>query len=233
MWSNRLLIISLCVFLSVVGCAASSQNHSTESSGETSFGYKFENPRFIHLPLIEIDLDAKGKGKVRFKRNESDEIIDLDFQLLPATVTRIRQLFDETGFLGSSEEYQGKKDFSHLGWVTLSAQQGDRQRAARFNHTTHPQIEQLAAIFRAIATQQIQLFDIDNAQQYQPLDLARQLDVLENELRLDHIAEPEALLPALREIASSDTAILIARNKASRMIADIEKKKYKSPMRKQ
>ncbi|HEY7547322.1 MAG TPA: hypothetical protein VID27_20675, partial [Blastocatellia bacterium] len=175
--------------------------------------------------------DSSGKGKLRFKRNESDEIIDLEFTLMPATVARIRQLYSETGFLTSTEDYQSKKDFSHLGWITLAAHQGERSREARFNYTTNLQIDELAMIFRAIATQQIQMFDIDTVQQYQPLDLARQLDALENELRLEHIAEPESLLPALREIASNDTVLLTARNKASRIIADIGKKKYKSPVK--
>jgi hypothetical protein len=230
MFRNRFSAFTLSVFLLIA--AASAQSHSPESPAAT-YGYKFENPRFIHLPLIEINVDAAGRGEVRFKRNESDEIIDLKIQLLPSTVARIRRLFAETGFLDSIEQYQDKKDFSHLGWVTLSAQEGWRRREARFNHTTNLLIEELAAIFRAIATQHIQLLDIDTAQQYQPLDLPRQLDALESELRLDHIAEPEALLPALREIASDDTAVLIARNKASRIIADIEKKKYKAPVRKQ
>ncbi len=212
--------------------AESGQDHSIEpASAEMSFSYKFENPRFVHLPLIEIDLASSGKGTIRFKRNESDEIIDLEFTLMPATVARIRQLYSQTGFLTSTEDYQSKKDFSHLGWITLAANQGERSREARFNYTANLQIDELATIFRAIATQHIHMFDIENVQQYQPLDLARQLDALENELRLEHIAEPESLLTALREIAGNDTALLIARNKASRIIADIGKKKYKSPMK--
>ena len=35
--------------------------------------------------------------------------------------SRIRQLFEVTRFLDSSDVYQAEKDFSHLGWVTLSA----------------------------------------------------------------------------------------------------------------
>ncbi|MEW6213425.1 MAG: hypothetical protein AB1631_34340, partial [Acidobacteriota bacterium] len=204
-------VVLACAFLT-----ASAQNHSIDSASVgMSFSYKFENPRFVHLPLIEIDLDSSGKGKLRFKRNESDDIIELDFNLMPGTLARIRQLYSETGFLTSTENYQSKKDFSHLGWITLTAHQGEQSRQTRFNYTTNLQIDELATIFRAIATQQIQLFDIENVQQYQPLDLASQLDALENDLRLERIAEPESLLAALREIAANDTALLIARNKAS------------------
>ena len=195
-----------------------------------SYQYKFENARF-YIPLIEIALTAEGAGELRFKRGESDEIIDLKVKLEPATLARIAKLFHETRFLESAEEYQGKKDFSHLGWVTLSAQAGERERTARFNHTENLQIKELAEIFRAIATQEIHLFDIDLAEQYQPLDLPRQVEALENDLRLERIAEPARLLPALREIEGNNTLPLISRNKARKIIQDIEKGKYKSPVK--
>ena len=70
-------------------------------------------------------------------------------------------------------------------------------------------------------------------EQHQPLDLPAQLDALEDELRLERITEPERLLAPLREIAGDDTLPFIARNHATRLIAGIEKKKFKSPMKKQ
>jgi hypothetical protein len=197
----------------------------------SSFGYKFENTRF-YIPLIEIDLAPDGSGELRFKRGESDEIIDLKLKILPATLERIRQLYSETGFLTSKEEYQSKKDFSNLGWKTLSVQSGDLKREARFNYTENRLIKELYEIFHAIATQQMHLFDLDNAEQYQPLDLPTQLHVLERDLELERVAEPEQMLTALRNINSNDSLPLIARNHAKRIADNIEKKKFKSPVKK-
>lgn len=196
-----------------------------------SFGYRFENARF-HIPLIEIDLASDGTGELRFKRGEYDEIIDLKLRLLPATFARIRKLYSETGFLTSKEGYQAKKDFSNLGWITLSAREGDLKREARFNHSDNQQIRELYEIYRAIATQQMHLFDLDVAGQYQPLDLPTQLRVLERDLELQRVAEPEQILDALRDINSNDALPLIARNHAKRIADSIEKKKFKSPVRK-
>src|SRR5262245_61129702 len=106
---------------------------------EASYSYKFENQRF-YIPLIEVNLTPDGSGELRFKRGESDEVITLKLKLLPQTLTRMRQLYDETKFITSTEEYQDKRDFSHLGWVTLSARQGEQSRNARFNHTMNPSI---------------------------------------------------------------------------------------------
>ena len=151
---------------------------------------------------------------------------------MPSTFARIRQLYEITRFLDSSEEYQDKKDFSHLGWVSLSARQGQRERLAKFNYTTNKEITELSDIFRGIATQEMHLFDIETSQQFQPLDLPSLLDALESDLRLQRVAEPEQLIPVLREISGNDTQPLIARNHATRIIDSIKKGKFKSPVKK-
>lgn len=201
-------------------------------SRDISYSYKFENPRF-HIRIIEIDLNSNGAGELRFTRGESDEVLDLKVKLLPATMSRIRELFDATGFLSSDGDYQDKKhQFPHMGWMTLAARQGSNERKARFNYTTNVQIKELEEIFRGIASQEIALFDIENAERYQPLDLPKQLEVLANDLGLDRITEPERLLSALNEIANDDTQALIARNQARKLVESIKKGKFKSPAKK-
>ncbi|HKY05382.1 MAG TPA: hypothetical protein VJQ56_10855 [Blastocatellia bacterium] len=219
-------------FVLSAGPTLASQEKSFEAAtpAEISFSYRFENPRF-HISVMEVDLEPDGTGVVRFKRGESDDLIDFKMKLLPTTLDRIRQLIEQTRFLTSDEDYQSKKDFSHLGWMTLLARQGERERKVRFNYTHNLEVRELADIFRAIASQGIHLFDIETSQQYQPLDLPGQLDSLEADLKLERVAEPEQVVEALRDIAANDALPLIARNKAQRMIAAIEKKKFKSPVK--
>jgi hypothetical protein len=225
-----ILVLSLAAGVGLAGQNRQSLSDGLEAADEVTFTYKWEGPRF-YIPLIEVDLRPNGTGEVRFRRGESEEILDCKVKLLPATLARINQLFEATSFLSSETHYQDKKDFSHLGWVTLGARRGANARKTRFNFTTNVHIKQLEDIFRAIATQEIILFDIDNAERYQPLDLPKQLELLERDLKLERIAEPERVLSALNEIAGDDTLPLIARNQARRMIADITKGKFKSPVR--
>jgi hypothetical protein len=220
----RLLAIVLALCLPRSG--VSQESGETARASAAGFSYKFENARF-YVPLMEIDLAPDGVGELRFKRGTTDEIIDLKLKLLADTMSRIRGLYDGISFLDSVEEYQGKKDFSHLGWMTIRASDGRRERKVRFNNTLNKQMKELADLYRSIATQQIHLFDLETAQQYQPLDVPRQLDAIEADLRLGNIAELEQIAVALREIATGDTLPLIARNQANRMIADIQKGKYK------
>ena len=141
-------IFALCL-LSYAFCLISFAQDSDAS--EVKFAYQFENARF-YIPLIKIDLRPNGEGVLKFKRGESDELIDLKFKLFPETMARIRQLYETTNFLSSTENYQDKKDHSNLGWVTLLMSAGERNREARFNYTPNPDINELADIFRAIAT---------------------------------------------------------------------------------
>jgi hypothetical protein len=232
MRANRLTLSVLLLLLPATYARQKPESiNGASGAGEMSFNYKFENPRF-YIPVIEIDLGSKGTGELRFKRGESDEVLDCKLKLLPATMSRIRELFDLSRFLNSDTQYQDDKDFSHLGWVTLAAKQGARERKVRFNYTKNAEVKELADIFRGIATQEMSLFDIENAQRYQPLDLPKQLEILENDLRLERIAEPERVLTALKEIVGDDTQPLIARNHAKRIVEAIKKGKFKSPMKK-
>ena len=235
MHSNRLTLACLVLLLAPSQGLARprSPQHLADGSAsrDMSYSYKFENPRF-DLRVIEIDLNSNGTGELRFTRGTSDEVLDCKVKLLPATIARISSLFEASGLLASNTEYQDKKDFAHMGWVTLGARRGTLERKTRFNSTSNIHIKTLGEIFRAIASQEISLFDIENAERYQPLDLPRQLETLANDLRLERIAEPERLLAALNEIAADDIQPLIARNHARKIIEDIKKGKFKSPVKK-
>jgi hypothetical protein len=221
------LLLAFCLVLCLAPFASAQDGNG---SVDWQFGYKFEQPRFW-VSLLEIDLDARGEGELRFKRGEADEVIDLKLKILPATLARIRLLYEKTNFINTDETYQDKRDHSNLGWISLFVKAGGRERRARFNYTQNLEVKELADIFRALATQRIHILDIENSQQYQPLDTPKRLEEIENDLRLERIAEPAQLLPALREIAKSDFAPLIARNQAKRIIESIEKNKYKTPVK--
>src|SRR5215471_6081624 len=231
---NRLATPPLILLLAAISGSAGQRletANSASSDADLTFSYKFEGPRFF-LKIIEIDLGSNGTGDLRFTRGESDEVLDSKVNLQPATIARIRQLFEISDFLGNETPYQDKRDMSHLGWITIGAKQGPRERKVRFNYTTNPHIKELQDIFLGIAWQEIALFDIDNAERYQPLDLPKQLEILENDLKLERIAEPTRVIAPLKEIASDVSQPLIARNQAKRIVDAINQGKFKSPVKK-
>src|SRR6185295_8993100 len=100
--------LSLVVVLLTVICGLAAQKSESSSgaaaSGEMSFRYKFEGARF-YLRSIEIDLGSNGTGILKFIRGESDEVLDSKIALMPATLSRIYQLFEQSAFLSSETAY--------------------------------------------------------------------------------------------------------------------------------
>ena len=88
------------------------------------YRYLFENPR-LTAPVEELEFAGSGQGRFRFKRKDSDEVVN-KLSVSTEVLTQIQLLFDNMNFLESSEDYQHKKDFSHLGNMTISYSRGGK-----------------------------------------------------------------------------------------------------------
>jgi hypothetical protein len=191
--------------------------------GEAHYRYVFENERFT-TPRIEVVFGEDGVGKFRFQRKDSPEIIN-ELKISAALLAQVRALFNELRFLDSAEDYQYKKDFSHLGRVTISQTRQGRTRTATFNYTDHQTMSRLVELFRNIATQETRVFEIEVVRATDPISTPAQLRLLESELRSKHIADPQRLMPLLQEIKMDESVPLIARNHAERLLQAIKKEK--------
>lgn len=187
------------------------------------YRYYFENDRFT-VPMQEVLLDGHGHGQYRYKRKDMDEIA-LKFEIAPRLLGEIQSLFAQLAFLTSTEDYQHKKDFSHLGTMTLTMSQGGKERTARFNYTDNQQINQLIQIFRGLATQEARLFEIETIRASDPISTPAQLRMLESELKSRNIADPHRFDSLLKDLKQDESVPLIARNHAERLLQTIAKMK--------
>lgn len=189
----------------------------------TQYYFLFENDRFT-TPLQEVEFDGEGHGRFRFKRKEQDEIIN---KLVVSSTVRdqIRSLFNELNFLSSNEDYQHKKDFSHLGTVTIGLTTAGKERKVKFNYTTNSALSQLREIFQNIATQETRIFEMETVRVNDPISMPAQLRILESELQSKHIADPQRFVPILQELKLDESVPLIARNHAERLLQMIKKGK--------
>ncbi len=196
--------------------------NATVSSG-TSYRFFFENDRFT-TPRQEVEFDEKGHGRFSFKKKDNDEISN---KLVVSTevVSQVQALFDELNYLSSTEDYQYKKDFSHLGNITLSHARGGRERTVKFNYTANPAMTRLVEIFRNIITQETRIFEIQTVRSSDPISTPAQLRMLESELKGKHIADPQRLTVLLADIKMDESVPLIARNHAERLLKSIQKGK--------
>lgn len=196
---------------------------SGNNNASARYHYLFENPRFT-TPLQEIDFDSQGRGEYRFKKKDQDEMV-LKLDLSAALVSQIRLLFDDLNFLASAEEYQHKKDFSHLGNMTITLSRDGRERTVKFNYTENQSLNRLAELFRGIATQETRMFELEAIRANDAISTPAQLRMLESELKSKHIADPDRFSPVLEEIKLDEGVPLIARNHAERLLQMIKKGK--------
>ncbi|MCI0336244.1 MAG: hypothetical protein L0226_01590 [Acidobacteria bacterium] len=200
-----------------------SETGGNNKSALVRYHYLFENERFT-TPVQEVEFDGSGRGKFRFKRKGGEEIIN-NLQVSDSLLSQIQGIFNELNFIDGNEDYQHKKDFSHLGTMTITYSRNGRERSVSFNYTDNQSMNRLVDLFRNIATQETRVFEIETVRSADPISTPAQLRLLENELRSKHIADPQRLLPLLADIKMDEGVPLIARNHAERLSQWIKKGK--------
>lgn len=187
------------------------------------YRYLFENPRFT-TPVQELEFDGSGQGRFRFKRKDSDEIVN-KLAVSSEVLTRLQLLFDDMNFLASNEGYQHKKDFSHLGNMTITYSRDGKERTVKFNYTDNQSMSRLNDIFRNIVTQETRIFELEAVIANDPISAPAQLRMLESELKSKRVADPHRFDPILKNIKLDEGVPLIARNHADRLLLMISKEK--------
>ncbi len=203
-----------------------SQTSSSETgakSSAVSYHYRFENEKFT-TPLQEVEFDGSGRGKFRFQKKDNEEIVN-DLEVSATLLARIQSLFDQLNFLASQEDYQHKKDFSHLGTVTIAQSRSGKERTVKFNYTDNQAMSQLRDIFQNIITQETRFFEIEVVRSTDPISTPAQMRLLDDDLRSKRIADPNRFVPLLNDIKLDEGVPLIARNHADRILKAIAKGK--------
>jgi hypothetical protein len=219
-WRGATIMLLSCLVLTAQPTLVSGAQ-GEPGAEESLYRYYFENDRFV-VPYQEVVIDGRGKGHYRFKKKDMDEMT-LDFEVSRRVLGEIRLLLDQLSFLGSTENYQHKKDFSHLGTMTLTVRQGGRERQVAFNYTDNPALNGLIQLFRGMTIQENRIFEIDLVRSTDPISMPAQLRMLEAELKSRNVADPSRFSPVLTDLRGDESVPLIARNHAERLLQMIEK----------
>jgi len=214
--------------------AQQQQQSPAESAGATSrkadeptanalrYAYEFKQPDF-NIRRILIEHDAEGRGHVSFVRKDSEELFTDPLQIPPAALARLLAAWDALKFLDSEANYQSERQFPHLGEMTLRMKHGARERKAEFNWTNDAGVAALVKEYRGIGEQQLFIFDVNLARQYQPSDTVKIFMRLESLLKRGELSDTAPLVPVLRDLTTDERIPLMARNHAARLLKKIEK----------
>lgn len=230
------LLFLILLFLSIPAIAQTKKNRRPDDTAKTKiqpkktvlqkstpvYFYQFEKPEFL-ISKIRIEHDQKGVGRVIFQKKDFVEDIVESLQLSSATKEKLESLWTELNFLESKEDYQSKRDYAHLGTMKISMKMEKASRTAEFNWTENAAAKALVEEYRKIGNKYVWMFDINTARQNQPLESPRLMRALDSHLRRNAIADPEQMIPFLKELSEDERIPLISRNHATRLLKKIEK----------
>lgn len=189
------------------------------------YTFEFSQPSFVVSRYV-IEHDDAGRARISFHKKTdglNEPPVVEQFDISPAASARILAAWRALNFLDSQAGYQSDKQFPHLGTMRLRMQSGGREREAEFNWTNDEHAKALAQEYKSLAEQQLFVFDMGLARQYQPSEAIKVLKRLESLLKLNSISDPRQLLPLLRDLTTDERIPLIARNHAERLIKQIGK----------
>jgi hypothetical protein len=195
----------------------------TAKENQPVYFYEFSQPNFL-VSKISIEHDENGKGKITFTKQSFDEAISDPVQLSQVALERIKAVWNALNFLDSTENYQYEKDYSHLGNMSFTIKKDERTRTTKFNWTTNADAKNLADEYRRIGQQFVWIFDIGVARENQPLEAPHLMDALDSLIKRNEVSDAAQMIPLLKELSNDERIPLIARNHATRLVKEIEKK---------
>lgn len=193
-----------------------------EPTDDARYFYEFSQPSF-EVSHIRIEHDSAGRGRITFERKGDGAPITDPLEIAPAAFARIIAAWEALRFLDSTAAYQSDKQFPNLGTVRLLMKRGARERSAEFNWTNNETAAALAREYRHLAEQQLFVFDINVARQYQPSETVKLLRRLEVLLDRNEVSDPAQLAPLLTDLSTDERIPLIARNQAGRLLKKVKK----------
>jgi hypothetical protein len=200
-------------------------NSAVKPEPKYNYYYEFTQKDFIVRHIV-IEHDENGKGKITFEKKDFDESITDPIQLSPASLEKIKALFQTLNFVESTEAYQSaERDYAHLGTMKIRRKSDGKERTVTFNWTENKDARALADEYRKIAQQYVWQFDMSVARENQPLEAPGLMDALDAYIKRNEISDPPQMVPLLKELSNDERIPLIARNRATKIIKQIEKPK--------
>jgi hypothetical protein len=192
----------------------------------SKFTYCLESSRGLYERQC-VELNPAGKGPVRLKRRNADEL-KVDVSLSTSARDRFLTLLAATRNLEQAETYESGRKVADLGRkrLTLELPSGER-READFNYSIRKEVIDLVSFFEGVTNQEMIGFDIDTALQFDRLSIPKHLERIERDLKSNRVADPERLVSILDKIRADQRIVNYARNQAGKMKEQILAKKGK------
>jgi hypothetical protein len=157
-----------------------------------------------------------GAGESQLKRRGSDQVVG-SFTLSPSGRAKLLSVIAATNNLEDGKNYETKKKVADLGRKHVSLEISSGTREADFNYSDLKEVNALSAFFDVLLNQQTLTLDLETAIRYERLSVPERLNLLESELKVSRIGDPEGLIPLLDKIIQDQRVLDYARKQAEQI----------------
>jgi hypothetical protein len=168
-----------------------------------------------------FDLDSEGKGLFKFAP-QGDDTVEVEFEFSARGHERFIELLEATDYLEAGDRYESERQVANMGIKTFVVDGPWGQREAAFNYTTIGEASDLSTFFERLVTQEILLFDIEIALDFDRLGIPDRLDLLERAIDSRRIADPGRVEMMLERIEQDTGLVNYARTTATRLKEELE-----------
>jgi len=217
---HQIVFAAALLFVSLAAAIARAQ---TDDPGTTSAQtptltfrkvFKSSYPEFV-----EIKVNANGSGTWDIRQLDDTP----NPQPLQISQPLTHKMFDLAAQL---HDFQGvnldvRRRIADLGQKTFRYQNGSEIHEVSFNYTLNSTADQLLAIFEGLQRQELDFSDLERTLRYDHLGVNEIINRIQNDVKNRLLPEPQALLPALDQVAGDSDLLDIARQGARAIAEEI------------
>ncbi len=212
-----MLFIAVCLLSGSIGLPA--QQTAAPQPGSVIFKFAWAQG----LPWSDYVFTVKENGATQFKamvnaaENGGSEAFEQEFTMSEANLQKVFQLAKATDYFQGQFEAK-QKHIAQTGTKTLEFRGPSLDTSTTYNYSPNPNIQQLTALFQAIATTMDYGRKLAFQYRFDKLGMDTRLTELVG-LRANGMAqELQAIEPILRKIAEDDGVMHVARLQAKQLL---------------
>ncbi|MCU1305461.1 MAG: hypothetical protein JWN45_156 [Acidobacteriaceae bacterium] len=215
----QIVILFFAATLSAFGQKATAYGSVSAPLPKVHFAFDHDA---MEVPHYEFDVDADGhavyksSGKPAAQSGEV-ETLNKNFNLSPATRTRIFELAKQADYFNGSFDYT-KNKVAFTGKKTLSYSDKTRSGSASFNWSENKPITELASLFQGISATLEAEPRLRRLRRFDKLGLNAELASLEQLANSGFLAEIGLIGDCLRDIANDGAVMGMARKRAEHLL---------------
>ncbi len=119
-------------------------------------------------------------------------------------------------------DLESHKNVAILGTKTFTSEIGGQKNSAEFNYSTRREAQDLVDLFEKLAAVEEHIKVLEYAAKYDPLDLPRELLLIQIDMNNKALVEPELMVPILEEITKNSRYLHLAKARAQDILQRIQ-----------